>query len=128
MFAFTGSIASAFNGVLAQAPAGGGSPYGTVILIVLMIGIFYLMLWRPQQKQAKQHREMIASLKKGDAVVTSGGMIGRIQSVADKFIVVEVARDVRMRVLPGSISARAPEGILDEPETRTEKSEKDKEK
>jgi preprotein translocase subunit YajC len=115
----SGFVASA--GVLAQAaPAQGGGAFGTIILIVLMIGIFYLMLWRPQQKQAKQHREMLASLKKGDAVIVGGGLVGRIHSVAEKFMVVELARDVRIRVLPNSITARAPERILEESEGKTE--------
>lgn len=111
----------ALMGLLAQAAGTpGGSMASTLVFVVLMVGIFYLMLWRPQQKQAKEHKSMLASLKKGDAVVTNGGMVAKIHAVAQKFIVLELARDVRVRVLPNSIASKAPEGLLDEPETKPE--------
>jgi preprotein translocase subunit YajC len=114
------------QGLLAQAGGGGGQGLGqTFVFVLIMLAIFYVLLWRPQQKQAKEHRAMIASLKKGDAVITNGGIIGKVHAVAEKFIVLETGRDVKLRVLPGSIHSKAPEGLFDEPETR---SDKDKEK
>jgi preprotein translocase subunit YajC len=112
------SSALALQGTVAQ--AGGGGFGSTAIFIVLMIGIFYLMLWRPQSKQAKERKSMLAALKKGDVVVTTGGIVARIHSVAAKFLVLEIARDVRIRVLPDSIASKAPEGFLEEPETKQE--------
>lgn len=116
------------EGLLAQAGAAPGGSFGsTLVFIALMLGIFYLLLWRPQQKQAKEHRTMLAALKKGDVVVTSGGVLGKVHSVADKFVVVEIARDVKMRVLTSSIASKAPEGMLEEPEVKAEKDKAEKE-
>lgn len=127
---FTGALATADSSGLARealggflAQTGGGQQGGfmsTMVFVVLMVGIFYLMLWRPQQKQAKEHKQMLAALKKGDAVVTNGGIIAKVHSVAQKFIVLELAREVRVRVLPSSIASKAPEGLFDEPETKPE--------
>ncbi len=104
--------------VVAQSPGapGGQSGWGVVVMMVAMVAIFYFMLIRPQQKQAKAHREMLSQLKRGDGVIVGGGMLGRIHQVSEKFIVVEIGRDLRVRVLKGFISGRAPEGLLEEPE------------
>jgi preprotein translocase subunit YajC len=56
---------------------------------------------------------MLTALKKGDAVVTQGGIIGRVSSVADKFVILEAGRDVRLRVLKQSITGKAPEGLME---------------
>lgn len=94
-------------GVLGQAAAG-GSPWSMIFMVAAFIAIFYFMLWRPQQKQAKSHREMLAALKKGDAVVAVGGIVGRVHAIAEKYIVLEVGRDLRIRVLRSAVNAKAP--------------------
>ena len=110
----------------AQQAMGGGTG-SWVILMVLMVGVFYLMLWRPQAKQAKEHKAMLASLKKGDVVVTSGGIIGKVAAVAEKFVTIEAGPNVRVRILLSAIANKAPEGLLDEkPESHDEAREKDK--
>lgn len=102
--------------VAQQAPAGGpagqppGCSYVNVLPIVLMFAIIYFLLIRPQQKQQRQHQALLAGLKKGDQVVTQGGMIGRIYSVTDRIVTLEVSRDVRIRVLKGQVS-----GLFQEP-------------
>lgn len=99
----------------AQAAPGGAGGFGsTLVFLGLMIAIFYFMLWRPQQKQAKEHRSMLSALKKGDAVVTSGGVLGRIHAVGDKFVMLEVGQNQRLRVLTSAISGKAPDGLLEE--------------
>ena len=85
------------------AQTGGGSPQSLFIFIAGMFAIMYFLMIRPQQKQLKEHRALIANLKKGDMVVTQGGIIGRIHLVADKEVQIEVARDVKLRVLKTSV-------------------------
>lgn len=106
--------------LLAQAGPGGGSPIGMIGMVAIFIAIFYFILWRPQQKQAKAHRKMLDELKKGDGVVTRGGLIGKVYSLADKHVVLELARDVRVRVLKTAISAKAPEGFFESAESSGE--------
>ncbi|HZW53238.1 MAG TPA: preprotein translocase subunit YajC [Candidatus Elarobacter sp.] len=66
--------------------------------IALMFVVLYFLLIRPQQKQRREHESMIENLKRNDEVVTSGGIYGRIQSIADKVVVVEIAPNVRVRL------------------------------
>lgn len=91
--------------LFAQAAGGGGA--SMIVIFVAMFAIMYFMIIRPQQKQAKQHNAMLASLKKGDEVVTQGGMIGRIAVISDKVITLEIANGVKIRVLKGSVQSRA---------------------
>lgn len=90
-----------------------------------LFAIMYFVLIRPQQKQMKDQQSMIASLKKGDEVVTQGGMLGKIFSVADKIVTLEIAPGVKLRVLKSSIQARVT--VTDEPaksESEAKKEEK----
>ena len=80
-----------FGIAYAQAQGAQGSPFGSLgslIPIVLMIGIFYFLLIRPQQKKEKERKSMISDIKKGDKVLTSGGMYATVDSVKDTDIVV----------------------------------------
>jgi|CXWL01.1.fsa_nt_gi preprotein translocase subunit YajC len=90
------------------APAGGGDPTGGLLMqmlpLVLIFVVFYFLLIRPQQQARKRHMETIAALKKGDVVVTSGGLIGKVKSVADDEVRVELAPNVDVRVVRGTIS------------------------
>ena len=73
--------------------------------IVLMFVIFYFLLFRPQQQRAKTHREMLTNVRRGDTIVTSGGIIGKITKVVDdREIEVEIASDTRVRVVRSMIS------------------------
>ncbi len=114
--------------VLAQqaAPGAGGSLTSMLPMLLMMFAVFYFLLIRPQQKQAKEHKTMLAALKKGDPVVTQGGIIGRVHAVSEKFIVIEAARDVRLRVLPNTIAAKAPEGLMEEGEPKTAEAKSEK--
>lgn len=87
------------------AGAGGEGGGASVFLMFgLIFVIFYFLLIRPQQKQAKQHREMIASLKKGDKIVSSGGLYGTITGLTDDVIIMEIAPKVRVKISRASIS------------------------
>jgi preprotein translocase subunit YajC len=83
---------------------GQGSPIHTFVMIGIMFAIFYFLLIRPQQKKAKQHRELLSSLKKGDKVVSSGGLHGVITGLTDDTITMEIAPKVRVKVSRGSVA------------------------
>ena len=78
----------------------------TFMFPMLIIGIFYLLVFRPQQKKMKEHQNMVNSLAKGDEVVTAGGLIGKVTKVkADSNeIEVELAKDIRVNVVQGTIA------------------------
>ncbi|MHA1570031.1 MAG: preprotein translocase subunit YajC [Alphaproteobacteria bacterium] len=76
----------------------------TLILFGLMALIFYFFLIRPQSKRQKEHQALLEKLKRGDEVVTSGGLIGRVHSVTDTVITIEVSQNVRIRVVRGQIA------------------------
>lgn len=82
----------------AGGPAGQPSPLVNILPIALMFVILYFLMIRPQQKRAREHETMVQNLKRGDDVVTSGGIHGRIQAVADKILTLEVAPNVRIRL------------------------------
>ena len=69
-----------------------------------MFVIFYFLLIRPQQKKAKEHQEMITSLKKGDKVITSGGIHGQITSLDDTTVTIEIAEKVRIKVTRSTLA------------------------
>ena len=74
--------------------------------------IFYFLMWRPQSKRAKEHRELVSSLNKGDEVVTNGGIAGKITKVSDDFVSVEVAQGVEMKVQKQAVASALPKGTL----------------
>ncbi len=76
--------------------------------------LFYFLLWRPQSKRAKEHKQLIGGLEKGDEVVTSGGIAGRIVRVKDDFVVIQVADDVEVKVQKIAVAAALPKGTLKE--------------
>ena len=101
------------NNAWAQAaPAPGGSGIGNIIFIVVMFAVFWFILIRPQMKQAKEHRNMVAALAKGDEVVTSGGVLGKINKIGDNFIVLEVAENIEIKLQKSSVSTVLPKGTL----------------
>lgn len=91
----------AMGGAPAQS---GGSAFSAFIPLVLIFVIFYFLLIRPQQKKQKEHRRMIDSLKKGDEVVTSGGIHGSITKVKDDIVHIEVSEQVKLRVSRSAIA------------------------
>lgn len=85
---------------------GGGGLTQNLVFIGLIFGIMYFVLIRPQQKQARETASMISSLKKGDEVVTSGGLLGRIFSVDEKVVTLEVSGGVKLRILKASVQGK----------------------
>jgi len=89
--------------------AGQGSGFAGFLPIIILFVIFYFLLIRPQQKKAKDHREMIASLKKGTRIITSGGIYGTIISLDDTTIGLEIAEKVKIKITRGNVAAIASE-------------------
>ena len=84
---------------------GGGFDIGFLLPMVLIFGVFYMLLIRPQQKKAKQHRELLEALRRGDRIITNGGLIGLIIKVVDaNELIVEIADGVRVRVARSMVS------------------------
>ena len=96
------------GGAGAGAGAPGGGMMGALLPLVLMFLVFYLLLIRPQQKRTKQHKDFLNSLKKGDEVVTSGGIHGRVTGITENVVTLEVADKVRIKVQRGNISGLKP--------------------
>jgi preprotein translocase subunit YajC len=97
----------------AAAPAAG--PTGTGFEWIFLVGflvIFYFMIWRPQAKRAKEQKNLLGGLQKGDEVVTSGGIAGKITKVSDDFVVLEVSDTVELKFQKGAIAATLPKGTL----------------
>ena len=78
--------------------SGQGGGFGALVPLIAMFAIFYFLLIRPQQKKQKLHRQMIADLKKGDRVVTTGGLYGRITGITDTVVTLEISEKVRVKV------------------------------
>lgn len=72
--------------------------------LILIFGVFWLLVIRPQQKKAKLHQQMLSELKPGDVVVTQGGIIGKITGIKDPEVVVEVSQGVRLRIMRSHIT------------------------
>ena len=93
----------------AQGADAGGSLFSLLPLVVIFV-LFYFLLIRPQQKRAKQHKEMVAALKKGEEIVTNGGLLGKVTEVSDNFVTVEVSSGLNVRIQRQSISQVMPKG------------------
>lgn len=104
-------MATAFAQAAAEA---GPKPSVFESLLIPLMGfmaIMYFLIIRPQQKRAKEHTRMITGLKKGDEVVTSGGLIGKVRSVADTFFTIEIAPNTSIKVMKSSVT-----GLTKQPE------------
>jgi len=88
----------------AAAPSGGASFFVQTIPLVLVFVIFWFLLIRPQQKRMKEHQAQVAAVKKGDRVVTGGGLIGRVTKVGETEVEVELAQGVRVQVVKSTLS------------------------
>ncbi len=91
--------------VYAQAAPGAFDMLNSLIIpTMLIIGIMYFLMIRPQQKRLKEHRDMVAAIRRGDTVVTSGGIIGKVTKVEDNELQVEIAEGVKIKLVRGTVS------------------------
>ncbi len=112
---------------MGAAPSGGGAggnPIGAFLPLILMFAIFYFLLIRPQQKKAKMHREFLGSLKRGDYVLTSGGIYGRIIDVDGDILTVEIAKEMSIKINRNFVSGP---GETTKTDAKKDKKEKSKE-
>ncbi|MEJ2480435.1 MAG: preprotein translocase subunit YajC [Acidihalobacter sp.] len=103
-------ISNAYAQAGAPAPAGGGIEF--MIMIGIFFALMYFMIIRPQSKRAKEHRKLLESLSKGDEVVTTGGMVGKISAVGENFLEVEVSEGTVVKVQKQAVSAVLPKGTI----------------
>lgn len=89
-----------------------GDPITSLIFFGGFILIFYFILIRPQQKRAKEHRNLVAALSKGDEVVTNGGLLGKISDVGEEYLSVELADNVTVRIQKQAVASVLPKGSL----------------
>ena len=103
------------NDVMAQgtSPSSQGGLMGFLPLVLLFVA-FYFFLIRPQMRRQKEHSKLVRDLQKGDEIVTSGGLLGRISEVADNYVKVEVAKGVEVRIQRPAVSSILPKGTLKE--------------
>ena len=94
--------------VYAMAPGGEGGTqgFGMFLPLILLFGIFYFLMIRPQQKRQKEHKALLSNLRKGDQVITAGGLYGRITGITDTLVTLEIAEKVRVKVARSQISTK----------------------
>lgn len=103
-------ISSAYAQTTAAAPQ--TNPMFQFFILGGFIVIFYLIIWRPQSKRAKEHKALIKSISKGDEILTSGGMLGKVTKVDDLYVTIQVAENVELKMQKSSITAALPKGTI----------------
>lgn len=96
----------------AQAAAGGDAGYMGLLPIVLMFVLLYFLMIRPQMKRAKEHKQMVEALQKGDEVVTSGGVVGRISVMGEAYVSLEIAPSTEISVQRAAVQTLLPKGTM----------------
>lgn len=97
---------------LGAAPQQAGGGYPLLLMLVVFVLFMYFGVWRPQSKRAKEQRDLLGSLTKGDEVMTAGGILGRIVKVSDNYIVLAVSDNTEMVLQKGSIVSALPKGTI----------------
>lgn len=105
-------IPSAMAAQSGSPPGAGQEGIFNILIIVAFALVFYFIVWRPQSKRQKEHRDLVSSLGKGDEVVTNGGLIGKISRVEDQYVVLEVADNVEVKLQKGAVAAALPKGTI----------------
>lgn len=98
----------------APAAAGQPDPLTSLILPIGLVVLFYFFLIRPQSKRHKEHKQMVSGLQKGEEIITTGGMLGKITAVNENFISLEVSRDIIVHVQKASVQSIMPKGTVKE--------------
>ena len=96
----------------AQAAPGAPNQFMPLLMVGGFFVVFYFLLFRPQQKRAKEHQNLISKLAAGDEVVTGGGVLGKVTDVGDTFVTLEIAEGVRIKVQKNQITQLMPKGTL----------------
>ena len=100
------------NAYAEGAPQGGGDPLQLVIMVAIFFAIMYFMIIRPQQKRAKEHAALLAGMSKGDEIVTSGGILGKITNIGENFIEMKVSEGSTLKIQKHAIANVMPKGTM----------------
>ena len=104
-------ISDAVASVSATQPASTDGTFSLVMIVAIFV-LFYFMLIRPQNKRAKLHRELTEKLKKGDEIITSGGILAKVVSIDEQYLKVSIAEGVELTIQRGAVSTVLPKGTL----------------
>ena len=96
----------------AQAAAGGDAGFMGLLPIILMFVLLYFLMIRPQMKRAKEHKQMVEALQKGDEVLTAGGVVGRITVMGDAYVSLEIAPGIEISVQRSAVQTLLPKGTM----------------
>lgn len=96
----------------AAASPASGSGLTSILFLVVFFAIFYFLILRPQNKRQKEQRNMVSNLAKGDEVVTSGGLVGKIVDLDDQFLELEISEGIKVKIQRFAVSACLPKGTL----------------
>ena len=102
------------DAMAADPVAQGGDALTSFLPLIVIFVIFYFLLIRPQSKKAKQQKQMIGALAKGDEVVTNGGLLGKIIKVGDNFLALEIAEGMQVKVQRNAVATLMPKGTIKE--------------
>jgi preprotein translocase subunit YajC len=100
------------NAYAQAAPAGGDSGLMGLLPIILMFVLLYFLMIRPQMKRAKEHKQMVEALQKGDEVVAAGGIVGRISEMGEAYVTLEIAPNTQISVQRGAVQTLLPKGTI----------------
>lgn len=101
------------NAYAQAAPAGGDAGMlGGLLPIILMFVLLYFLMIRPQMKRAKEHKQMVEALQKGDEVVAAGGIVGRISEMGEAYVTLEIAPNTQISVQRGAVQTLLPKGTI----------------
>ena len=103
---------SFISNAFAQGAGGAQSNLMSFLPLILMFAVLYFIMIRPQMKRQKEHRNMLAAMAKGDEVITSGGIVGKVTKVSDAYVGVEVADGTEITVQKSSVSTILPKGTI----------------
>ncbi len=101
-------------GTAGEGGGSAGNQFAAFVPLILMVGIFYFLLIRPQQKKQKEHRTMLSNLQRGDVVITQGGLHGKITGITESVVTLEIAEKVRVKIGRGYIAALVSKGEVTE--------------
>ena len=97
---------------MAQGAETGGGTLELILPLLLMFGIFYFLLIRPQQKKAKEHKNMVGALGKGDEIITNGGLLAKITDVDENFLTCQIADKVEVKIQRHAVTSVLPKGTI----------------
>ena len=111
-----------------EGKGGAGAGLGALPMLLIIFAIFYFLLIRPQQKQARQHQDLVKGLKRGDEVITSGGIYGRVVEIDGAVVVLEIADRVKIRIVKDQIGSKRGMETKTSPERKEVRGKAEKEK